>query len=192
MHVVGDLTDVHKMCSRPAGSGPDREDLPPFSGAWYGSRCTRRSPPKNGMTLIELIVVIAILALSGAVAVPPLLDWRHGMRLRAAANEIRNDLELARARAVKENTDVVVQFDPPGGHYQVTYTDDAGNLVRVKTHSLPVGIRIATENPAYTFGHQAVFGSRGTARSGTLVLANSKGATRQIVVNFLGRVDLRN
>ena len=158
-----------------------------------GSR--HRSSSAGGMTLIELMTVLAILALAGAVAVPHLLDWRHGMRLRAAASEIRNDFELARMRAVKENTDVTVQFDPVVGLYRVTYNDDGGNAVLVKSHTLPPGIQIATGNSAYTldsYGHRAVFGSRGTASPGTLVLANSKGATRQIVINFLGRVDLRN
>ena len=147
------------------------------------------------MSLLELMIVLAILALAGSFAIPSMLDWRHGMRLRAAANEIRNDFELARLRAVKENTDVTVQFDPSSGRYQVTYNDDGGNPVLVKSHSLPTGVQIATGNAAYTldsYGHRAIFGSRGTASPGTLVLTNSKGATRQIVINFLGRVDLRN
>jgi prepilin-type N-terminal cleavage/methylation domain-containing protein len=155
----------------------------------------RRLPSAGGMTLIELMTVLAILAIAGAVAIPSLLDWRHGMRLRAAANEIRNDFELARMRAVKENTDVTVQFDPAAGLYRVTYNDEDGNPVLVKSHSLPSGVQIATANAAYTldsYGHRAVFGSRGTASPGTLVLANGKGATRQIVINFLGRIDLRN
>ncbi|HSM89241.1 MAG TPA: GspH/FimT family pseudopilin, partial [Desulfobacterales bacterium] len=83
------------------------------------------------MTLIELMTVIAVLAIAGAVAVPSFMDWRHGMRLRAAANEIRNDFELARMRAVKENTDVTVQFDPAAGLYRVTYNDENGNPVLV-------------------------------------------------------------
>jgi Tfp pilus assembly protein FimT len=147
------------------------------------------------MSMIELLTVIAILAIAGAVAVPSLIDWRHGMRLRAAANEIRNDFELARMRAVRENTDVTVQFDPAAGRYQVTYNDENGNPVLVKSHSLPPSVQIATGNSAYTldsYGDRATFGSRGTASPGTLVIANSKGATLQIVISFLGRVDLRN
>lgn len=154
-----------------------------------------KTPASSGMTLIELMTVIAVLAIAGAVAVPSFMDWRHGMRLRATANEIRNDFELARMRAVKENTDVTVQFDPAAGRYQVTYNDENGNPVLVKSHSLPAGVQIATGNAAYTldsYGDRATFASRGTASPGTLVISNSKGATRQIVISFLGRVDLRN
>jgi prepilin-type N-terminal cleavage/methylation domain-containing protein len=195
----GHLVDVAPGTHKPSGQSAKirgESDRLPGTGCGLpdpGSR--HRSSATGGMTLIELMTVLAILALAGAVAVPHMLDWRHGMRLRAAANEIRNDFELARMRSVKENTDVTVQFDPTAGLYRVTYNDDGGNAVLVKSHTLPPGILIATGNAAYTldsYGHRAVFGSRGTASPGTLVLANSKGATRQIVINFLGRVDLRN
>jgi type IV fimbrial biogenesis protein FimT len=149
----------------------------------------------GGLGLIELMVVLAILALAGSVAIPPMLEWRHGMRLRAAAGEIRSDLESARMRAVRENTDVAVQFYPPTGLYQVTYSDAGGDPVLVKAQALPSGVRLATENAYYTldsFGHRVVFAARGTARTGTLVLANPRGATRRIVINYLGRIEVRN
>jgi prepilin-type N-terminal cleavage/methylation domain-containing protein len=195
MHFVDTAPGTHKLCGQSAESWRANEGTNETGRAAGTLAHGRRSSPSGGMSLIELMTVIAILALAGAVAVPHLIDWRHGMRLRAAANEIRNDLELARTRSVKENTDVTVQFDPAAGSYQVIYNDAGGHSVLVKSHSLPSGVQIATANPAYTldsYGHRAVFGSRGTASPGTLVLANSKGATRQIVINFLGRVDLRN
>ena len=188
MQVVDKTIGVHKenwhRC--PYASAPARPSAPVSAP---------RRARQGGMTIIELVVVIGVLVLAGAVALPPFADWRHGMRLRAAANEIRTDLERARARAIKENTDVAVQFEPSTGLYRMTYTDEAGTAVLIKSASLPPGIRMATENAAYTldsFGNQALFGSRGTARAATLVLANPKGSTRQIVINYLGRIDLRN
>ena len=188
MQVVDKLIGMHKeqLQRRPNASTP--------AGPTATALVLRRAR-HGGVTLVELIVVIGVLALAGAIALPPFLDWRHGMRLRAAANEVRSDLERARARAIKENTDVVVQFEPTTGLYRMTYSDEAGTVVLIKSASLPPGIRIATENAAYTldsFGNQALFGSRGTARAATLVLANPKGSTRQIVINYLGRIDLRN
>ena len=194
-YLVNAIFRTHKMWPQPAKSGWEngqRRDSPSITTA--PMKLLRPSAPA-GMSMIELLTVIAILAIAGAVAVPSLIDWRHGMRLRAAANEIRNDFELARMRAVRENTDVTVQFDPAAGRYQVTYNDENGNPVLVKSHSLPPSVQIATGNSAYTldsYGDRATFGSRGTASPGTLVIANSKGATLQIVISFLGRVDLRN
>jgi type IV fimbrial biogenesis protein FimT len=195
VHLVDVPPGTHKPSGQSAKNWGVGDRLPAARRGMPDPGSRRKSSATGGMTLIELMTVLAILAIAGAVAVPHMLDWRHGMRLRAAANEIRNDFELARMRAVKENTDVTVQFDPAAGLYRVTYNDDGGNVVLAKSHALPPGIQIATGDAAYTldsYGHRAVFGSRGTASPGTLVLANSKGATRQIVINFLGRVDLRN
>ena len=195
MYLVDAIFNTHKMWRQPAKISWAHDRPRGSSGIATAPMNPLRPSASAGMSIIELMTVVAILAIAGAMAVPSFIDWRHGMRLRAAANEIRSDFELARMRAVKENTDVAVQFDPTAGRYQVTYNDENGNPVLVKSHSLPPGVQIATGNAAYTldsYGHRATFGSRGTASPGTLVVANSKGATRQIVISFLGRVDLRN
>jgi prepilin-type N-terminal cleavage/methylation domain-containing protein len=149
----------------------------------------------TGFSLIEVIVVIAIFAIAGAIAVPNLIDWRHGMRLRAAVNEVRGDLETAKARAIKENATVTVEFLPAEGRYHLTYPDAAGSPVLIKEPSLPPGIRFAVDDPDYTFdgsGNKTSFSSRGTAQGGTLVLKTDKGKKLSIVVHFLGRIDVRN
>ncbi|MFO7709226.1 MAG: GspH/FimT family pseudopilin [Desulfobacterales bacterium] len=150
---------------------------------------------EKGFSLIEVMVVIGILAITAMVAVPNMIDWRYGMRLRAAVNEVRGDLEAARARAIKENAQVSVEFYPADGRYRLTYPDSEGNTVLIKAHSLPQGVRFAVENTDYTFdssSNKANFSSRGTAQTGTLVLENEKGKTVSIVVNFLGRIEVRN
>jgi prepilin-type N-terminal cleavage/methylation domain-containing protein len=150
---------------------------------------------RNGFTLIEVVVVIGILAIAGVVAIPNMIDWRHGLRLRAAVNLVRGDLETARARAIKENAQVTVQFVPANGIYQLTYLDGTGNTVLIKEQSLPAGLRFAADHPDYTFdssSNRASFSSRGTAQSGTLVLENEKEKTASITVNFLGRIEVRN
>lgn len=148
-----------------------------------------------GFSLIEVVVVIGILAITAMVTIPNMIDWRHGMRLRAAVNEVRGDLETARARAIKENAQVTVEFIPADGRYRLTYPDSDGNTVLIKEQSLPPGLWFAVENPDYTFdssNNRASFSSRGTAQSGTLVLENDNGKTVSIGVNFLGRIEVRN
>jgi prepilin-type N-terminal cleavage/methylation domain-containing protein len=150
---------------------------------------------ESGFSLIEVAVVIGILAISAVIAIPNIIDWRHGMRLRAAINEVRGDLETARAHAIKENSQATVEFFPSDGRYRVTYPDTAGNPVLIKEQRLPPGVKIAAEHPSYTFdscSHKASFSSRGTAQPGTLVLKTEKEKTLSIVVNFLGRIDVRN
>ncbi|MCU0558845.1 MAG: GspH/FimT family pseudopilin [Desulfobacterales bacterium] len=148
-----------------------------------------------GFSLLEVIVVIGIFTIAAAIALPHLMDWRHGLRLRAAVNEVRGDLERAKSRAVKENATVSVAFLPAEGRYHLTYPDPEGNLVSIKSQALPQGVRFAVENPDYTFdssGNKTSFTSRGTAQPGALVLENERGKRRSIVVNFLGRIDVRD
>ena len=147
VHLVDVSPGTHKPSGQSAKIRGVSDRLPGTACGMPDPGSRHRSSATGGMTLIELMTVLAILALAGAVAVPHMLDWRHGMRLRAAANEIRNDFELARMRAVKENTDVTVQFDPAAGLYRVTYNDDGGNVVLVKSHTLPPASRSQPGTP---------------------------------------------
>ena len=110
--------------------------------------------------MIETLVVISVLAIVAAVTIPNMIGWRSGMQFRAAVNELRNDLEFSKTRAVKENATVTVAFDPPAGEYRMTYLDQVANTILLKSQTFPAGVRIATENPAHTLdslGNQASF-----------------------------------
>ena len=147
----------------------------------------------GGFSLIEMMVVLLILALVAALAIPNLIDWRSGMNLRAAVDELRNDLESARARAVKENAQVTVAFIPAAGQYRMTYQDPDANTILLKSQTLPAGVRIASENPHYTLtSNSTSFSSRGTAASGTIVLANQKGKTSSISISFIGKIEVKD
>jgi len=152
----------------------------------------------GGFSLIETLVVISILAIAAAVAIPNLIAWRSGMHLTAAVNELRNDLESAKARAAKENATVSMVFDPTAGQYRMTYQDpddpDA-NTILLKSQRLPAGVRIASDNPAHTLdslGNKTSFSSRGTANACTIVLANHQGKTRSISITFIGKIEVKN
>ena len=146
-----------------------------------------------GFSLIEMMVVVLILAIVAATAVPSLIAWRSGMNLRAAVNELRSDLESARARAVKENAKVTVAFVPTAGQYSVTYQDPDANTILLKSQTLPAGVRIASENPVYTLSSDRTsFSSRGTADPGTIVLANQKGKTSSISITFIGKIEVKD
>ena len=64
----------------------------------------------RGMTLIELMVGIAIVAVLFAAAAPSFTVWIQGAKIRTAAEAAQNGLNLARAEAVRRNTTVRFQF----------------------------------------------------------------------------------
>ena len=67
---------------------------------------------RSGFTLMETMVVMAIIALLASIAIPNYLTWLPEFRLRNSVADIQSMIRSARLRAVKENKSVVVLFDP--------------------------------------------------------------------------------
>lgn len=64
----------------------------------------------RGVTLIELMVVVAILAILLMVATPSFTDFLARKRVEGALTELTADLNFARSEAVVRNTNVSVTF----------------------------------------------------------------------------------
>lgn len=62
----------------------------------------------NGFTLVELMIVLAILAIVATFAVPAYQTWIANTKTRTATESIQNGVRLAQAEAVKRG--VQVQF----------------------------------------------------------------------------------
>lgn len=65
----------------------------------------------RGLTLVEMMVAIAIVAIATAVAVPDLSSWVVNSRIRDAAGHIEEDMQWARAYALKSDQPVYVQIE---------------------------------------------------------------------------------
>jgi len=57
----------------------------------------------RGFTLIELIVAVAIMGVVAVMAVPSFQNMMASSQIRTAAEEVSNELQLARARAIATN-----------------------------------------------------------------------------------------
>jgi prepilin-type N-terminal cleavage/methylation domain-containing protein len=57
----------------------------------------------NGITLIELSVVMAIIALMGLFIAPTIGEWLDNYRVRQAAREVLSDLQFAKMKAISGN-----------------------------------------------------------------------------------------
>lgn len=62
---------------------------------------------QQGFTLVEMMVTLTIMIILLSVAIPSFRDMLGNMQIRAAAQGINTGLQLARAEAIRRNTNVV-------------------------------------------------------------------------------------
>jgi type II secretion system protein H len=147
---------------------------------------------QKGFSLAELMVVIALIATIASLALPSLIDPVSVSKLRGAGDNLRGDLHLARARAVRDAVPVAVVFTAAGYSF---FTDegatprslDAGETL-IRSRQFSAGVRC--ELNATNFPSQAVrFDTRGRVdQSGVAVLTSNTGKQLQVVVSLLGQV----
>jgi prepilin-type N-terminal cleavage/methylation domain-containing protein len=86
---------------------------------------------ERGMTLIELLVTLTILALVAVVAAPPLFEATAALRVRMAAREVATTFHLARSFAVRHGANVGLRFRTDGERVSWTlYRDGDGDGLR--------------------------------------------------------------
>lgn len=66
-----------------------------------------------GVTLVELVIAIAIIAVLSALAIPSFAQMIQNSRIRATSESVLSGIQVARGEAVKRNTPV--QFDLRAG-----------------------------------------------------------------------------
>ena len=80
----------------------------------------------SGFTLVELMVVIAILGIVGAIALPALINPEN--KARKAAREMMGDMQLARMSAIKTNKRHAIVFDTVANSYSICSDPGADNV----------------------------------------------------------------
>jgi type IV fimbrial biogenesis protein FimT len=66
---------------------------------------------KNGFTILELIVIIAILIVLVLVAIPGFSRWLPNYRLRAATRDLFSNFHRAKLTAIKRHRTCAISFD---------------------------------------------------------------------------------
>ncbi len=71
----------------------------------------------NGFTLIEIMIVLALIAILSSIAMPSLRGFAASTRLKSTAHAIRDTLNFARDMAITERAAYLVVFDLTTNRY---------------------------------------------------------------------------
>jgi prepilin-type N-terminal cleavage/methylation domain-containing protein len=140
----------------------------------------------SGFTAYELAVTLAIVAVMATVTMPSFLSWLTAHRLRGAAINLMADMEMAKIRAIRENTFVAVQF--AADKYRITIDNGSGGLVIDRP--LPAGVSIPLAELALV-DKRVRFTSRGLPAdllNAELIPLVNRAGRKDIGLNRLGRL----
>src|SRR4051812_16242329 len=76
-----------------------------------------------GFTLIEMMIIVAIIGIASLIALPNYLEWQSRSELREAVTEVQNQLLLARMAALSRNAPVTVAISIANGAIRTTTTN---------------------------------------------------------------------
>lgn len=116
----------------------------------------------KGFTLMEVMIVAAIIGLLSAIAVPNYLQWQSRYQLKQAVMEIASELNTSRFLAMNRNAAITTTFAISGGQLTTLATDPSGNPLITQATNLP-----KITNLVLVGGGTLQIGSSGLRASGT-------------------------
>lgn len=139
---------------------------------------------KKGVTLLELIIVMIIIAIGATLMVPAIGAWIPNYRLRSVTRDIVSTMRTAQMKAVSMNSDFRVRF-PDTKSYILEYRSGGEWIVEGVQQNLPKGVEITGFPPDNRF----LFNPNSTSSTGSLTLTNSKNSSRTIsLTTTTGRI----
>jgi general secretion pathway protein H len=149
------------------------------------TQAASRSGREGGFTLLELIVVVAIVALAGLAVLPRLSSVAARQEIKAAAARLAAEMRTARADSMRSMRDATVLVDLERRRFA---REPDGSL-----ESLPQGIDIGVHEDGLEWAGRARrvrFRSDGTATGGVVVLRDGNSAVRIRVDALSGAVTM--
>ncbi len=152
---------------------------------FHRNRNLRTQTQERGITLLELLVVLTLIAILSAMVYPSFGNALASLRLKGAARQVVSVCRMAKWEAVRRRQPVRVSLDLNKGKIVVT---DA-KLTLIKELNLPPGIRFFQSQRIS--GDGAVdatdfyFYPNGTSDAGSIVLRDTQGRNLSVAIDSL-------
>jgi type IV fimbrial biogenesis protein FimT len=144
---------------------------------------------EGGFTLLEMMVVVAIVGIATALAIPNYTVWNARAQVRQATTDLHANLSLARLAAMNQNAAVTMTLTTiSGGQYQASFGGAISPVTLprgVTALVLPIG-----SSQTVTFGSLGLRMSALGTSVQTITLTNGQNATLiySIGINTGGKV----
>jgi type IV fimbrial biogenesis protein FimT len=143
----------------------------------------------GGFTIIEIMIVIAIIGIMVGIAAPNFMDYLKSRRLSGAATQLYVDLMNARQQAVTENKKIVVEF-VNNNQYQFVRDNDKSETVTTGDQTLFLrDIHPEYSDITFSASFNPAFRPDGTGKNPKITLTSSStGKTKCIYISTAGRI----
>lgn len=149
----------------------------------------------HGFTATELIIVVALLAILAAVAMPSFIGAIKKYRINAAARHLVSDLRLAQSNAVSTGKRYRILFNSSNFNQYKMQMEVASNWQDVTgwtdLSTTYTGITVQSAPPS---PYDVIFNSRGAldgaAGDITITIRDPAGTTKNIVTKTSGKVSI--
>lgn len=142
----------------------------------------------SGFTLIEIMIVIAIMSITAAVAAPHFHNFLCQKRLHGATRQIMSDLMFARMLTVSGRNKVKVIFNVNGKNY--TIFEDKNKNGNIDTGESTVkNIQNYFYDVTFKSTANPTFSPRGSASTGSTITLMNPSGSKTLTVAISGRVN---
>ena len=142
----------------------------------------RDDGPEAGLSLVEMLVVLVVLAVAVGLGGPVLRNLIPGQRLDASAEALAQELALLRAQALRTKRPASLVYDPEAGRF-LSSRQGARPMILA-----PIGASVEVPAGSRAAPGEIRFLSNGGATGGRIVLMGSGGARVLTVSRVTGAV----
>lgn len=148
----------------------------------------------HGLSLIEMIVVVAILGITARIALPSYQNFALGSKLGSMANFMVSSVHLARSEAIKRNTAVTLCVSSNGtscgsGGWEQGWIVLAGSTVIQRQQALPAGFKGNSSQVTHSFPPSGV-GTATTTVTFCRATPEAGGTERVVTISATGRPEV--